>query len=90
MKETELKPNGDCEYQVDKIIERILLGASRFQMHGEIEKPTVFMSSDMITDLKNHLECWRPADFDHGIETVCGYNVKLAVGKNVLYMGFEL
>lgn len=78
-----------CKYCTDEIIERILLGANRLQTYGIVEKPTVFMSRDIMAILEQHIECWRSTTLDCDITRVCGYDVKFTYGREELYVGFE-
>lgn len=94
MKETELKPYDDNEkikVQANNYIERILLGTSFYERHGQSGEPTVFMSMDIMAIIARGSERALIQNASPlGAITVCGYNVKTVMEKNVLSVGFDL
>ena len=77
--------------QALRYIERIHYGVALWgRWHGTSRKPIIFMSEDVMAIIamaSNELVCYkyRPSD----IIRVCGYDVKLVLGKEELYIGFE-
>ena len=91
MKETELKPYSDYEKirkQADQYIEMILIGASRFERHGQNITPTVFMSNDVFAILASASD--RALYVNREYYTICGYKVEAVMGTNKLYIGCDL
>lgn len=92
MKETNLKPYDDYEAvkeKSDRIIGTILQGASYFEYYVRI-KPTVFMSHDVLAIVaRGSRDAITSYKYGEPL-TVCGYALKMALGENVLYFGYEL
>lgn len=92
MKETELKPYDDYKVvkeKSDRILETILQGASYFE-HCVRIKPTVFMSHDVLWIItRANMDAVTSYKYGEPL-TVCGYDIKMTFGENVLYLGYEL
>ena len=94
MKETELKPWDSDEHKLvkeraDRIIDTILQGASYFEHYVRI-KPTVFMSHDVLGIVtRGRIDAITSHKYGEPL-TVCGYDLKLALGKDVFYLGYQL
>lgn len=94
MKETELKLEPYDDYEVakeraDRILDTILQGVSYFEYYVRI-KPTVFMSHDVLAIVARYRnEAITSYKYGEPL-TVCGYELKLALGKNMLYLGYQL
>lgn len=94
MKETDLKLEPYDDYKevkekADRILDTILQGASYFEHYVQI-KPTVFMSYDVLAIVaRTRNEAITSYKYGEPI-TVCGYDLKLVLGKDMLYLGYQL
>ena len=94
MKETELKfepydDNKVVKERAERILDTILQGASYFEHYVRI-KPTVFMSHDVLAIVvKARNDAITSYKYGEPI-TVCGYDLKLTLGKDMLYLGYQL
>ena len=90
MKETELKPYDEYEKEKsDRIIATILQGANYFEHYVRV-KPTVFMSHDVLSVItRGNFDAVTSYKYGEPL-TVCGYDLKMVFGNNVLYFGYEL
>lgn len=91
MKVEKYNPYEDYEvkYRADKYIMCILNSADFFERRLRT-KPTIFMSNDVL-DIIAH--CHRESVISRPREetlTVCGYDLKMVYGKNVLYLGYSI
>lgn len=78
--------------QALRYIERIHRGVALWgQWHGTSRKPIVIMSEDVMAIIamgSRELMCYKYSPSD--IIRVCGYDVKLVLGKEELYIGFDI
>ena len=97
MKKTELKPwdvkpyddSEEIKKQAEKFIECILICANYFE-HSVRIRPTVFMSHDMLSTItKGKNEAVTCHKYGEPLK-VCGYDLKLVLDKNVLYLGYNI
>lgn len=73
-----------------EIIARIYHADILYQQYNQTEKPVVFMSKDLLSILAAELPD-STRIFDHAVDVeVCGHKVKIAMGTDVLYVGFEI
>ena len=90
--ETDVKQLDDREKykrQAHEYIDRILYGADYFRRLCPQLTPTVFISNDVLHTIAagtyHALYC-----HDGKTKTICGYEIKIAAGENVLYIGYNL
>ena len=91
MRKIEFKPLEDNRLQSEKIIAYILKGADYFEYRLRV-KPTVFISNDVLAVIAKYNRDTIVFSFDKfGLPTtICGYDLKVTFGENVLYLGVEL
>lgn len=80
-------PMEKIKNQAHSYLHNILLGAAYIERY--INKiPTVYMSRDIL----HTIECCTDAITNHrgGETTVCGYELRLAPGEKVLYIGYNI
>ncbi len=80
--------------EAEQIINHILHHADLFEYRNRI-KPTVFMSNDVLAKIAVYAReavTYRiDKDFPHAEAiAVCGYDVNLTFGKNVLHIGYRI
>lgn len=81
--------NYEDKHRADNYIIGILKGADFFEYRMGM-KPTVFMSNDVLAIiLQYHSEKVISQNRGEAL-TICGYELKMVFGKNVLYLGCKI
>lgn len=74
--------------RANRYIERIVFGTLLFERHGEIRKPTVFLSKDVLFAITMY--ALHSHYIDSVKQTVCGCPIEIIGGSERLYMGYDL
>lgn len=76
--------------QAEQYIYQILLGVSLFECHGRVTKPTVFMSRDIMAVITKGTDTEIYHNLYNEPLSIHGYPLKITMGTNELYIGFNL
>jgi hypothetical protein len=89
MKIEQLSSYQEDKEKSDKLISCILCFAQYFEHHMRVE-PTVIISQDMLAAIAKGNRDAIELTVGKQRHTICGYAMELAVGENVLYIGYRI